>query len=143
MRTITKMTSMAEKRSGDIDVLEGKMRKLRFGSITSDSREGSPQPYATPQSNKASLRGPNASTYGLFYTPDSTRDDRRGLQNSFMSSTGPSSRGSPGPRKKLSGYSLEEKAQLRANLAKKNDVKIRLRAALEKAGTTVRPMDDE
>lgn len=143
MRTITKMTSMAEKRSGDIDVLEGQMRKLRFSSLASDSREGSPQPFSTPQ-GRSSMRNPGSSTYGLFFTPDSSiRDDRKGIQNSFMSSTNSYARGSPGPRKKLSGYTLEEKAVLRANLSKKNEVKERLRAALKNAGTTIRVMDDE
>jgi len=143
MRTITKMTSMAEKRSGDIDVLEGQMRKLRFSSLASDSREGSPQPFSTPQ-GRSSVRNPGSSTYGLFFTPDSSiRDDRKGLQSSFMSSTNSYARGSPGPRKKLSGYALEEKAALRANLARKKEVKERLRAALKKTGTTIRAMDDE
>ena len=143
MRTITKMTSMAEKRSGDIDVLEGQMRKLRFSSVANDSREGSPQPFSTPQ-GRSSMKNQGSSTYGLFFTPDSSiRDDRKGLQNSFMSSTNSYARGSPGPRKKLSGYTLEEKVALRANLARKNEVKERLRAALKKIGTSVRIMDDE
>jgi nucleoporin NUP159 len=142
MRTITKMTSMAEKRSGDIDVLEGQMRKLRFDSAASTgSREGSP--FATPQNNQTSLRHPGtSSTYGLFYTPDSTKEHPRSFQDSLMSSTGSFSRNSP-PRKKLSGYTQEEKGQLRTKLAKKKMVTDRLRAALQKAGTNVRLMDDD
>lgn len=137
MRTITKMTSMAEKRSGDIDVLEGQMRKLRFDSVGSTgSREGSP--FATPQKNRNSMRN---STYGLFYTPDSIRESSRGFQDSLMSSTGSFSRNSP-PRKKLSGYTAEEKTQLKTKLAKKKMVTDRLREALQKAGTNVRLMDD-
>ncbi|KZF24354.1 hypothetical protein L228DRAFT_245277 [Xylona heveae TC161] len=48
MNTINKMTSMVERKSGDIDVLENQMRKLRFSSVTSNSsapgssRESSP-----------------------------------------------------------------------------------------------------
>ncbi|KAL8805429.1 MAG: hypothetical protein Q9182_001995 [Xanthomendoza sp. 2 TL-2023] len=43
MSTIMKMTQMVEKRSGDIDVLEAKMRKLRIPIATSNgSREDSP-----------------------------------------------------------------------------------------------------
>lgn len=140
MRTITKMTSMAEKRSGDIDVLEGQMRKLRFSSTASiGSREGSP--FTTP--NRASLRNPGtSSTYGLFYTPDSIKDDRRGFQTSLMSSTSSYARNSP-PRKKLSGYSTEEKNQLRARLLEKREQIHRLREALEKAGTRIRLMDPD
>jgi nucleoporin NUP159 len=142
MRTITKMTSMAEKRSGDIDVLEGQMRKLRFNSAASTgSREGSP--FATPQNNRTSLRNPStSSTYGLFYTPDSIRENQRGFQDSLVSSTGSFTRNSP-PRKKLSGYTPEEKNQLRTKLARKKMVTDRLRAALQNAGTNVRLMDDD
>jgi len=142
MRTITKMTSMAEKRSGDIDVLEGQMRRLRFSSTTSaGSREGSP--FATPQNNRVSLRNPGtSSTYGLFYTPDSIKDTPQRFQNSLMSSIGSQSRNSP-PRRKLSGYTPEEKAQLKMKLARKKEVTNKLRAALQKAGTNVRLMDDD
>ncbi|KAF4609462.1 hypothetical protein G7Y89_g15854 [Cudoniella acicularis] len=141
MRTITKMTTMAEKRSGDIDVLEGQMRKLRFSSAVSvSSREGSP---FTPQASRQSTRNSGASnTYGLFYTPESTRDTPRGLQSSMMSS-GSFSRSSPGPRKKLSGYTTQEKEQLRTKLARRREVMGRLKGALEKAGTNVRLMDDD
>lgn len=46
MDTIYKMTSLIQQRSGDIDVLEAKMRKLRIPS--NDSRDGSP--FATSTS---------------------------------------------------------------------------------------------
>lgn len=140
MRTITKMTSMAEKRSGDIDVLEGQMRRLRFGSTASvGSREGSP--FTTP-SNRASLRNPGtSSTFGLFYTPDSGKDERRGFHASFMSSNGTFGQSSP-PRKTMSGYSPDEKLQLKAKLVRKKEVANRLKLALQNAGTKVRLMDD-
>jgi nucleoporin NUP159 len=141
MRTITKMTSMAEKRSGDIDVLEGQMRKLQFGSTASiGSKEGSP--FRTP-SNRVSMRNPGtSSTFGLYYTPDSIKDDRRGFLNSVMSSTGSFGRSSP-PRKKLSGYSAEDKQHLKSKLARKKEVADRLKATLQKTGTKVRLMDHE
>ena len=141
MRTITKMTSMAEKRSGDIDVLEGQMRKLRFSSTASvGSREGSP--FATPQHNRAYLRNPGtSSTYGQYYTPDSIKDKPKGFHSSLMSSSGSYSRGSP-PRKKLSGFTAEEKARLRMKLVRKQEVMDRLKVALQKAGKNVRLMDD-
>jgi nucleoporin NUP159 len=142
MRTIAKMTSMAEKRSGDIDVLEGQMRRLRFSSTTSaGSREGSP--FATPQNNRTSLRNPGtSSTYGLFYTPDSIKDTPQRFQNSLMSSVGSQSRNSP-PRKKLSGYTAEEKTLLKLKLARKKEVTNKLKTALQKNGTNVRLMVDE
>ncbi len=141
MRTITKMTSMAEKRSGDIDVLENQMRKLRFSSAASfGSREGSP--FATPQkNNRASTRNPGtSSTYGLFYTPDSIKDTPLRFQSSVMSSTGSFDRSSS-PRKKMSGFTPEDKILLRAKLAKKKEVTDKLKVALTKAGTRVRKME--
>ncbi|KAG0651029.1 Nuclear pore [Hyphodiscus hymeniophilus] len=141
MRTITKMTSMAEKRSGDIDVLEGQMRRLRFGSAEPRSREGSP--FATPQNKRSSLRNPGtSSTYGLFYTPDSTKDTSR-FQNSLMSSTSSRAQSSP-PRKKLSGYTAEEKAQIRSKFARKNEVTNKLKEALKrKSGPSIKLMYDD
>ncbi|KAK0118868.1 hypothetical protein ONS96_011948 [Cadophora gregata f. sp. sojae] len=139
LRTIKKMTTMAEKRSGDVVLLEEQMRKLRFNSV--DSREGSP--FATPKNNRASLRNPAASsTFGLFYTPDSIKETPQRFQNSLMSSVGSLGRSSP-PRKKMSGYSIQEKTQLRAQLAKKQAVTERLKTALKKNGTKVRPMVDD
>ena len=141
IRTITKMTSMAEKRSGDIDVLEGQMRKLRLNSATTGgSREGSP--VATPN-NKASLRNVGTfSTDGLFYTPESSKDDCRGFQKSLLSSTSSFAHRSS-PRKKMSGYSAEEKSQLKTRLAQKREQANRLKGALQKAGTKIRLMDHD
>jgi len=143
MRTITKMTSMAEKRSGDVDVLEGQMRKLRFSSTASfGSREGSP--FMTPQkNNRVSFRNAGtSSTYGLFYTPDSVKDTPQRFQSSIMSSTSSLGR-SASPRKKLTNYTTEEKWALRSKLARKREVTDKLKAALAKTGTHVRTMDDE
>lgn len=137
MRTITKMTTMAEKRSGDIDVLEGQMRKLNFGST---SREGSP--FATPQNNRSAFRGAASSTLTQFHSPDAFRESSHRFQNSMMSSVSSYGRGSP-PRKKLSGYTGEEKAQLRDKAARKKEVTDRLRAAIKRSGMQVRPMVDE
>jgi nucleoporin NUP159 len=43
----------------------------------------------------------------------------------------------------MSGYTVEEKAQLKTKLARKKDVTNRLRVALQKAGTNIRLMDEE
>lgn len=130
IRTINKMTSMAEKRSGDIDVLENQMRRLRLGSVgpngspaPSRSREGSP--FTTPQ-KKASI-----------FSLERKRD-------SIMSS--PASfglRGTP-PRKKLSQFTEEEKKGVVQKDAKRRATLQLLRASLEKSGPNVsRLRDDE
>ncbi|SLM35340.1 WD40/YVTN repeat-like-containing domain [Lasallia pustulata] len=80
--TIKKLTSMVEKKSGDIDVLENQMQKLRFSSTTDSgacsSREASP--FVTPaKSTRQSQRGTpgSSSTYAPFYTPESTKSQLR------------------------------------------------------------------
>lgn len=86
--TILKMTSMIEKKSGDIDVLETQMRKLRMGSEASmlrSSRAGTPArdngAFTTPPTSRGrmttSMRSDTedsspGKTFGLFYTPDGT-----------------------------------------------------------------------
>lgn len=142
MRTITKMTSMAEKRSGDVDVLEGQMRKLRFSSSVNGSREGSP--FATPQKGfRASVRTPGQGTYGFFPTPDNAMDSSQRFRSSMMSSTGSFGKSVNSPRKKMSGYTAEEKLVLRGKLARKKEVTEKLKAALAKTGVAVRGMDGE
>ncbi|KAK0657611.1 hypothetical protein B0T16DRAFT_402126 [Cercophora newfieldiana] len=127
LRTINKMTSMAEKRSGDIDVLENQMRRLRFGSMglngspaPSRSREGSP--FATPQ-KKASI-----------FSPDRMRDS--------MSS--PGSYGLRGtPRKKLSNFTEEEKKAVKQKEAKRKATLQLLRTSLQRTGPNVTRLRDD
>ncbi|KAK1996304.1 hypothetical protein LX36DRAFT_750499 [Colletotrichum falcatum] len=129
MRTISKMTTMVEKRSGDIDVLENQMRKLRFSSV--NSREGSPM--VTPQRNSRSV----------MFSPERTAMASPGtLRNSFVSSvTSYGGRGTP-PRKKLSGFSGEEKSGLMAKRAKRQAVLNKLKANVERTGVSVWAMED-
>ncbi len=131
IRTINKMTSMAEKRSGDIDVLENQMRRLRFGSMglngspgPNRSREGSPYGASTPQ-KKVSI-----------FSPERMRD-------SVMSSPGSyGMRGTP-PRKKMSMYSEEEKNTVRQKEAKRKSALRLLKASLEKSGPNVSRLRDD
>ncbi|KAF6842888.1 nuclear pore complex subunit [Colletotrichum musicola] len=128
MRTINKMTSMAEKRSGDIDVLENQMRKLRFSSV--NSREGSPM--VTPQRNRS-----------VMFSPERLATASPGtLRNSLMSSVASyGARGTP-PRKKLSGFSRDEKAELMAKRAKRQAVLDKLKANVERSGVTTWTLED-
>lgn len=126
MRTITKMTSMAEKRSGDIDVLETHMRKMRLGSV---SREGSPM--MTPQAKKS----------GLILAAESTpsRTFRHSLSGSV--SLGPVARATP-PRKKLSGFSRDEKGELMEKRARRQAVLAKFKSSVQKKGVQVWNMED-
>jgi nucleoporin NUP159 len=128
MRTITKMTSMVEKRSGDVDVLENQMRKLRFSSV--NSREGSPM--FTPQKKGSIMFSPETVTGG----------SPRNLRNSLMSSVASyGGRGTP-PRKKISGFSREEKSELMEKRAKRQAVLDRLKSKVEKNGVHVWAVED-
>lgn len=126
MRTITKMTSMVEKRSGDVDVLETQLRKMRLGSV---SREGSPM--MTPQARRS-----------IMMSPDSTPS--RNMRHSMSSNSmlfGASARATP-PRKKLSGFSKEEKGDLMEKRARRQAVLGKLKSSVEKRGVNVWNMED-
>lgn len=127
--TIMKMTSMVEKKSGDIDVLENQMRKLRFSSVNdsgaNSSREASP--FVTPaKSSRQSQRGTpgSASTYAPFYTPESTRSQLR-------SSMGSSSNGRR--RGKIGGVTPEDVERYKARVQRRKEVKEKLEEVLAKA----------
>ncbi|KAJ2900759.1 Nucleoporin [Zalerion maritima] len=120
MRTIQRMTSMAEKRSGDIDVLETQMRKLRLGSLGPNSprsREGSP----------------------LVGSPRKGRPGRSLVLRESVMSAG-SARGTP--RKKLSGFSDEEKRELMERRKSRKDVMDKVKKSLEKVGPRVIPLEE-
>lgn len=130
IRTINKMTSMAEKRSGDVDVLENQMRRLGLGpgalsngggSPAPRSREGSP--FVTPQKQRRSI---------LMSPSDRLRDS--------LASMGTAT---PSPRKKMSMYSDGEKRELRAREAKRKATLQMLRASLEKSGPNVSRLRDD
>ncbi|CEJ82618.1 hypothetical protein VHEMI02670 [[Torrubiella] hemipterigena] len=125
MRTISKMTTMVEKRSGDVDVLETQLRKIRLASA---SRDGSPM--ATPQARRS-----------IMMSPDST--PARNLRQSLSSSIafGSTVRATP-PRKKLSGFSKEEKGDLMEKRARRQAVLEKLKGSVEKRGVNVWNLED-
>lgn len=126
MRTITKMTSMVEKRSGDVDVLETQLRKMRLGSAA--SREGSP--FVTPTARRS-----------IMLSPDSTPS--RNLRQSISSAAGfgASVRATP-PRKKMSGFSKEEKGDLMDKRVRRQAVLDKLKTSVEKRGVNVWNLED-
>ncbi|KAK3996802.1 hypothetical protein QBC44DRAFT_121816 [Cladorrhinum sp. PSN332] len=132
IRTINKMTTMAEKRSGDIDVLENQMRRLRLGSLGPSvggapgprSREGSP--FVTPQRKS-------------IMTPERTRDSP--FASSIVSYGG--LRGTPTPRKKLTNFTEEEKKAIRQKeITRKNKLQM-LKSTLERNGPNVSRLRDD
>lgn len=125
MRTIAKMTSMVEKRSGDVDVLENQMRRLRASSVA--SREGTPMSPRTPSKRTSTLNEPVDGTPRSFRTP-LTASPRKGV--------------STPPRKKISGFSDQEKKGLMEKRAKKLAMLGKLRSKVEEKGVAVWTMDE-
>ena len=122
MRTITKMTSMVEKRSGDVDVLEHQLKRL---GLDSPRREGSPM---TPRRERS-----------VMFSPETTPS--RSFRHSLTSSVGPLSRATP-PRKKLSGFSKDEKSGLMEKKTRRQAVLAKLKDSVEKRGVNVWNLED-
>lgn len=142
MRTIVKMTAMAEKRSGDVDVIENQMRKLRFSSVTSNDRN-SPEasPFASP-AKTAKRHNTAFAKSGRPFTPDGTQRGSRALHMSLSSSTRSQNQQTP-PRRKLEGFTEEDRSTIKFSFSRKREVTDRLKAALERSKTRVRSMEDE
>ncbi|KAI0829998.1 hypothetical protein F5Y06DRAFT_282542, partial [Hypoxylon sp. FL0890] len=135
VRTITKLTSMVEKRSGDIDVLENQIRKLRLGSHGPTSREGSPFATPTPRRLAASVFSPERSVR------ESTPQRSSVLRHSISGSIGGGIFNTP-PRKKLSGFGDTEKKAVKEKRERRKAVLGKLKSSLEKKGVGVWAVDD-
>ncbi|RYP56841.1 hypothetical protein DL769_009845 [Monosporascus sp. CRB-8-3] len=156
VRTITKMTSMVEKRSGDVDVLENQMRKLRLGSVGPGSREGSPFAAAAATPSKNGHRKLGSSTASMLFSPErsTTAAGREGtpqrssvFRHSLSGSSPRLSGGAGGapaaalprtpPRKKLSGFGDVERAAVTEKRERRAAVLDKLRGSLQKKGVSV------
>lgn len=128
LRTISKMTSMAEKRSGDVDVLETQLRRIKLGST---SRENSPM--MTPQGRRRTMMSPDS-------TP--LRNPRHSLTlSSSVMSLGGASKATP-PRKKMSGFSEDEKSELMRQRTRRLAVLSKFKESVKQRGPNVWTMDD-
>jgi len=128
IRTINKLTTMAEKRSVDIDVLETQMRRLRVGtgSPAPRSREGSPFVAGTPSHRRSQLMSPGTN-----------------MRDSFASSVASyGARGTP-PRKKMSMFTEEERKALQSKQGKRKAKLGMLREALQRVGPQVSTLQDD
>ncbi|KAI9788552.1 MAG: hypothetical protein M1816_006801 [Peltula sp. TS41687] len=139
MNTIMKMTTMAEKRSGDVDVLETKLRKLKIDAGNGDFLKAT-APFSTPSAVRShGPKTPGSSTYGLFYTPESSGSTPRAMNSSLGASTS-SYIGTPSSNMGMTN--TRDLAALRTKAAGKREVKARLRNALEKVGPRLKNIDD-
>ncbi|CAK7273404.1 hypothetical protein SEPCBS119000_005636 [Sporothrix epigloea] len=131
LRTIARMTAMAEKRSGDIDVLEAQIRKLNLASRNSEA-----SPFSTPQKQQQKRSS-------LMFAPGGSA--QRSVQRSSVvfsaPSPGLSAPGTP-TRKKLTGYSEVEKDQLRQKRAGRQRTLDRLQKIQQAEGPGYMPMTE-
>jgi len=122
IKTIEKMTRMAEGKSGDVDLLEAQMRKLKFrnpvkveeldfGGLSLNGRGRSATPLATPVSSRKKV---SEGTYALQYDESgrSRESSTERLGNSLKSSLH-SSRGGKGERDGKGGKVKVTEGQVR------------------------------
>ncbi|KAK3356244.1 putative nuclear pore complex protein [Neurospora tetraspora] len=154
MRTIQKMTTMAEKRSGDVDLLELQIQRHKLSQsqsreASSESREGTPTPNPLKASTTASLRSSTTFTPRDSVRSVSSHSQSPGAFSASVrsrSSTmtpGTSAVPSPSPRKKVSMFTEEERKEIRAREARRKGKLALLRKALEKQGPRVERLGDD
>lgn len=126
--TILKMTGMVEKKSGDIDVLENQMRKLRFSSINQPlQREGPPFNPAASMDRLSGLM--NATSLGA--------DAAESPRSPFRRSTG-----GPGtPRKKMSAFTSDEVSRLQEKTKRRKEISRMVQEAFLKTGPRIRTLE--
>ena len=130
-KTILKMTSIVEKKSGDIDMLEAQLRSLRLPSIDDgqSSREGSP--FAA--SNGRTLGGLKGSIMDTSLRNSSAIKQSSPLRRSLN--------GDGSPKKGLDGLAAEEVLLYREKARRRKEVNALVRQAFEKSGPRIRTLD--
>ena len=147
--TILKMTSMVEKKSGDIDVLEIQMRRLKALSLGNDNRESSSRegsPFVTPPTStrKTQILSKTLATVGStsgngngnisFFTPRSSR-------SLFASSVGSDTTPGRTRRKRLDQVKVEDVRRFAAKRERRREVNGVLKEILGRGGVRVRGLD--
>ena len=129
--TIIKMTSMVEKRSGDIDVLETQMRKLRFSSVNGTSSiEASPSHTPPSSSRKGKSMFGRSRNMGSSFA-DSVNSPLKGSSSSNST-----------PKKGMSDVTSEDVKRYRAKVERRKEVTRALKETLVRVGPRVRRLDN-
>ena len=138
--TILKMTSMVEKKSGDIDVLEIQMRRLKALSLSDDNKDSSSReasPFVTPPTSAHKSKTPatagsiNGNGNASFFTPRSSR----GL---FASSVGSDMTPGRPRRKKLDQVKAEDVRRFAEKRERRREVNGVLKEVLGRGGVRIR-----
>ena len=126
--TVKKMTSMVEKKTIDIDLLEAEMRRLRFPSVNgSDGREQSP---FTSSFRSSTLKSSPLRTAGEPQTP-------RMSGNNLRKSVGEC--GTPG--KRMSKITNEDVTRYRTKVQRRSEINAVIKKALLDSGPRLRSLD--
>ncbi|KKA30805.1 hypothetical protein TD95_003667 [Thielaviopsis punctulata] len=140
MRTIAKMTSMAEKRSGDVDLLEAQVRRLRLSSSSATPTPNSLSASVSsllalpPTSSSAALMRSSRSLLAASPARDLTAS-LSGLSLAGSSMTAASTSGLA--RKKLAAYTMEQRRSALVKKAHKKTVLAKLKTRVEEKGVAV------
>lgn len=129
--TITKMTSMVEKRNLDIDNLETQMRRLRFPSANPDGRELSPF-LGSPASAKKSSSS-RKSVLNIQGDPNHISDN---LSSIFRRSLGENG----SPRKGLRSVSSESAEKYRLKVEQRKSVNEMVKKAILSSGPRLKSL---
>ena len=133
--TIKKMTSIVEKKSGDIDLLEAQMRHLRFSSTAALSQQSS--------SREASPFTPLPSTLPkrkLFPRSGGSALVHQNGQSEYTPSKSVNGHGRT-PRKSVQDITPEEVQRYRESAQRRQEVNMIMREAFTKTGPRIRGLD--
>ena len=132
MNTVTRMTSMAEKKSFDVDVLESQMQKMNLLGLSernkTSTKDATAEPVATPRTP-----GSAKSTKSVYHTPDEKFWGSLGPRNGFRAS-------GSGNGVKMGMVSNEDKAMWMEKVRRKREVKEMLRGILSEKRERERSM---
>ncbi|KAL8691299.1 MAG: hypothetical protein Q9218_003443 [Villophora microphyllina] len=122
LNTITKMTSMAQQRSSDVDVLEAQMRKLRIPTATANgSRESSPFAASISVIPSDKADGLSKSMGGLRLSVSSSRNGT--------------------PRKQVIDITPKGASRYRSKVQQRKAMNATIKQALKSQEPVVRPLD--
>ncbi len=128
--TIMKMTRMAEKKSGDIDVLETQMRKSHMSSANDASLAESLSSMRISQGPEKKKAGSRSMQRSLIRTPDKSNASLRD-----------SGSGNGTPKRGLTGVTAEEVQRYRAKVQQREAVNQILKEAFLEKGAVVRGLE--
>lgn len=139
--TIMKMTSIVEKKSGDIDLLESQMRHLRFSSaaLSQSSREGSPFTPLHPSPSPKRKLFPRPGGGGSSALQNGHSQTHTPSRSTTANGHGHGHGGTP--RKAMQDVTPEEAQRYREKARRRQDVNSIMREAFSRSGPRIKTLD--